>query len=214
MDDRLKESISALMDDESNEVELQRILSRTDDNDVQETWHTYHSIRNALGGSKQGSFQIDVSAHVSKAIAEESNSLTMNNKLDDIGINSSSDDNWDNSSLAVNESNKGSTNTYFTAKAIFALAASVAFVFFFMIDNSQEIIQNHGNPIAESQNESAPAAQLVSVNHQPKILEKLSANQVKHFNRYLLRHAELMIRNTNTGFIPLARVASVNAVGV
>ena len=58
MDDRMKESISALMDDESNELELQRVLSNADA-ELSETWHRYHQIRRVIR-DEQGLMNIDI----------------------------------------------------------------------------------------------------------------------------------------------------------
>ena len=71
MDDRLKESISALMDDESNELELQRILSHVEDDELLETWKTYHNIKSVLQHDQNDILAIDISQSVSDAIAKE-----------------------------------------------------------------------------------------------------------------------------------------------
>ena len=81
MDDRLKESISALMDDESNELELQRILSHVEDDELLETWKTYHSVKSVLQHDQNEFLAIDISQSVSDAIAKEA-PLKLSDDLD------------------------------------------------------------------------------------------------------------------------------------
>ena len=51
MSEKLRESLSALMDDEANELEVERLLrevAATDD--LRQTWVRYHVARDALKG--------------------------------------------------------------------------------------------------------------------------------------------------------------------
>jgi sigma-E factor negative regulatory protein RseA len=51
MNERLRESLSALMDDEADDLELGRVLRSMDDGDeVRETWARYHAVRSVLRG--------------------------------------------------------------------------------------------------------------------------------------------------------------------
>lgn len=70
MDDRKKESISALMDDEANEIELQRLLSKEDPEALLETWSRYHLMRDALNGHAGLNLQVDVADAVRKEIEQ------------------------------------------------------------------------------------------------------------------------------------------------
>lgn len=70
MDERLRESISALMDDESNELELQRILGHSDEQEVQLLWGRYHEARQVLKRDSESHFNIDISAGVAAAIRD------------------------------------------------------------------------------------------------------------------------------------------------
>ena len=67
--DRLRESLSALMDDEANELEMQRLLSQIDENaGLRQTWTRYSRVRGALSGQAQSAASLDVSARVRAAI--------------------------------------------------------------------------------------------------------------------------------------------------
>jgi sigma-E factor negative regulatory protein RseA len=69
MSENLRESLSALMDDEANELEVQRLLARGgEDEPLRQTWVRYNLARDALKGSTIGLPQVDISHHVRTAI--------------------------------------------------------------------------------------------------------------------------------------------------
>lgn len=73
MDQRLKESLSALMDDEANELEVERLLSRVgDDPELRQTWTRYQAARALASGQSVAYLGMDISARVSGALAEDS----------------------------------------------------------------------------------------------------------------------------------------------
>ena len=72
MSERMRESLSALMDDEANELEVERVLSRiADDHDLRNAWTRYNGARDALDGKSAGFSQLDISGRVRDALAEE-----------------------------------------------------------------------------------------------------------------------------------------------
>lgn len=72
MTEQLRESLSALMDDEANELELERVLSRIgQDGELRNTWVRYQAVRAAASGQAGPSMDWDVSAGVMAAIAEQ-----------------------------------------------------------------------------------------------------------------------------------------------
>ena len=72
MDDRLKESISALMDDESNEVELTCLLTHHDRTQFTGIWQRYHLVRSVLRNNGAGLLAIDISQRVARLIEQDS----------------------------------------------------------------------------------------------------------------------------------------------
>jgi len=73
MSERLRESLSAMMDDEANELEIERVLSQVaGDGELRETWSRYQYVRGALSGQSMGFPALDVSASVRDAIDNES----------------------------------------------------------------------------------------------------------------------------------------------
>ena len=73
MSEQLRESLSALMDDEAHELELERVLRHSEDPGLRTTWVRYHAVRQALRGSAPGDYMaLDVSAGVREALAGQS----------------------------------------------------------------------------------------------------------------------------------------------
>lgn len=72
MSDNKNESLSALMDGETDELTLHRILKEVDgDNEMKETWSRYHIGSEAMKGSISEFSHLDISAAVSAAIKDE-----------------------------------------------------------------------------------------------------------------------------------------------
>jgi sigma-E factor negative regulatory protein RseA len=68
---RLRESISALVDGEADELELRRVLASTDTQDLRETWRDYHLQRDMLTGANMQFAHIDISQRLQAALADE-----------------------------------------------------------------------------------------------------------------------------------------------
>ena len=76
MSERMRESLSALMDDEANELELQRVLSGIgEDAQLRQTWMRYHAVRSTISGQGVASLSLDISGRVREALVEEGNPL-------------------------------------------------------------------------------------------------------------------------------------------
>ena len=72
MSEQLRESLSALMDDEANELELQRLLKQVgDDAELRATWIRYNAARSVMSGQEVGHMQLDISSRVRASIESE-----------------------------------------------------------------------------------------------------------------------------------------------
>ena len=72
MTDNLRESISALMDNEANELELRRLLTSMEkDNEVRDTWKRYQLASSAMKRNLPKNLHVDISSRVAQAIADE-----------------------------------------------------------------------------------------------------------------------------------------------
>lgn len=66
----MRESLSALMDDESNELELERVLSQIGSNEaLRQTWLRYNLSHNAAQGDQLAHRDWDISARVKSSLA-------------------------------------------------------------------------------------------------------------------------------------------------
>ena len=69
MNERMRESLSALMDDESNELELERMLTQlSDDEELRQTWLRYNLAHNAAQGDQLAHRDWDISARVQSSL--------------------------------------------------------------------------------------------------------------------------------------------------
>ena len=72
MSEKMRESLSALMDNEANELELQRVLKQVgEDAELRQAWVRYNAARTAMTGQATQQISLDISARVSAAIREE-----------------------------------------------------------------------------------------------------------------------------------------------
>ena len=73
MSELMRESLSALLDDEANELEVERLLSQIGDNtELRQTWIRYSRVRGALSGHAQPTTGLDISARVRAAVDSDS----------------------------------------------------------------------------------------------------------------------------------------------
>jgi sigma-E factor negative regulatory protein RseA len=72
MSERMRESLSALLDDEADELEVQRVLARIgDDPELRRTWFRYAAARSVVAGHRLDHLNLDISGRVRDAIASE-----------------------------------------------------------------------------------------------------------------------------------------------
>ncbi|HAN28422.1 MAG TPA: anti-anti-sigma factor [Haliea salexigens] len=82
MTEQLRESLSALMDDEATELELHRVLGELEsDTALRQTWVRYQLARSAMAGQPVSHPRLDISRSVSAAIAAETGAKTSRSSL-------------------------------------------------------------------------------------------------------------------------------------
>jgi sigma-E factor negative regulatory protein RseA len=76
MSERLRESLSAVMDGEANELELERVLSciETDDQ-LRQTWVRYSAVQSVNTGANISHLSMDVSLGVRDALARDGDKI-------------------------------------------------------------------------------------------------------------------------------------------
>lgn len=72
MSEKQAESLSALMDNEANELELHRLLNQSQDPELRARWSRYHIARSVMRNDVSSFSHIDISAAVSEAVDNES----------------------------------------------------------------------------------------------------------------------------------------------
>lgn len=71
MNDKMRESLSALMDDEANELELERVLSQLSANvELRRTWTRYNLAQQTLHSHQYAHVDWDISARVQSALVD------------------------------------------------------------------------------------------------------------------------------------------------
>lgn len=196
MTEQLRESLSALMDDEANELELERVLSRIgQDGELRNTWVRYQAVRAAASGQAVPSMDWDISTGVMAAIAEQTNpvSARWQRMLRPLG------------GLAVAASVAavvvvGGQQWYQTAQTAPALASqsapAPALGFVNTLGGAPVQASLGGNSGAES--ELTPAARTA--------YHELARQRMLMYSQ---QHAEQAALNTPQGLIPYARVPHI-----
>ena len=195
MSERLRESVSALMDGETGELELRRLLSDPDQQSVRESWQSYHRLRVSMKAESAEFLHWDISERVSSAIG------------DDIELHRSG----------------ASRPAWLQPLAGFAVAASVAVAVVITASylNPANSLQDIGQvdtlsrvfPATNGLSVSAGSEQpCVAVRTVPAGLpgDAAQANEEarKRLQQYLLRHTENAAFNNGQGIISFARVAN------
>jgi sigma-E factor negative regulatory protein RseA len=76
MSDRMRESLSAVMDGEADELELERVLRQIGhDTELRRTWVRYNAINAACTGQHVADLSIDISARVRERLAAPAEEL-------------------------------------------------------------------------------------------------------------------------------------------
>lgn len=210
MDDKLRESISALMDDEANELEARRVLSKACNNELADTWKRYHKVRDLMSGMSElaGSSTladklhqpIDVSANVAAAIRGQALPDQRDSARSSKASNSATKlENVQETLSDVSAQGKTSTSSWIKFGSAIAACLVVAIG-----------VSMNAHNAASTQG----ITEIVQVSDEPPVVNQLEAGQVHSFNEYLLRHSELSTLKVSSGMAPLIRVASVNSVGI
>lgn len=77
MSEKLRESLSAVLDGEANELELERVLSQMDgESELRQTWSRYSAIRSVNTEGISPDLSMDISENVRHAILEDAAAFT------------------------------------------------------------------------------------------------------------------------------------------
>lgn len=199
MSERLRESVSALMDGEAGELELRRLLTNADDAAVRASWQRYHRLQVAVKGESTAFLDWDISERVSSAIGDDTKFSRVN----------------------------APRFKWLQPLAGFAVAASVTAVVVLSAGNLNPGASSVEPGQAALLSRVFPATAGVTVNAElnstrvaarsyPVMVpaSDLKANEQadeearKRLEQYLFRHTENAALNNGQGMIPFARVAN------
>jgi sigma-E factor negative regulatory protein RseA len=203
MNEKLRESVSALVDGEADDLELRRLLASADDVAVRTAWRDFHLQRDSLNGVDMQFAHIDLSQRIQQALA------------DDVAPAAVAGARWWRSLASV------------------AVAASVATVVAVGARSVGPLSENRGasNSVAMAQvaapstvnrvvpAQSGPAFGNVAVSAQlnspfyPVQPAALNPDQLaqQRLQQYLLRHTERAALNNGQGVIGFAKVSQLKA---
>jgi len=206
MTERLHESLSALMDNEADELEIRRILADTNCEEIDAVWSRYH-LAQSSHQIDEPVLHLDISKRVSDAIAEESIQQSLQ---------------------SATSSSRNSVN-WLKPISGFAIAASVAAAVVVGvrgyenaspgllpqdIAQTQQIASSRAYPVGAgsftaSTGAKQPQGQFGILPSPSQTLLKQQSDQ--RMEKYLLRHTQQLSASQTQGVIPFARVASFEA---
>ncbi|OZG70624.1 hypothetical protein BTA51_24980 [Hahella sp. CCB-MM4] len=204
MNERTKESLSALLDNEADDLELRRILAQAHDDEVMEVWCRYHQIRAGMSEEESAWAHIDLREGIASRLDEE------------LGIA----DGATPESEAVESANQANgeepvksaaTSSRFPWWGGAAIAASVAFAVVFSV----QTIDLQGNTVQQPQivEQSTPqnAGTEVASSAGGDVVE-FSEEHEQRLNAYLMKHAGNAALNGGRSIVPYARLTSYEPV--
>lgn len=185
MDDRLRETLSAMMDNQADELAVRRVLSYDDQQSVRDQWQRWQRIRDAIHDAPPASSGIDVRAAVRASLDQPGQ--------DDIGV-------------ARKALRRRHAPWRWSAVAMIALGVAVGFG----AGSGWDVMNSSGaDGLVPVQAEVSPAAPEV-----PEVaLQGLDERQWEQVSRYLLEHAHNNSVGAGQGAMGYARLTSVSGQG-
>ena len=212
---RLNESLSALMDGEASELEIQRLLKESDASggDLQQRWSRYQLAGNVMRGEQVAPVDLGLAASISAAIADEPSLAETAQPA------------------SANDARDGAVRSrWWRPLSRGAVAATVAFAAVLGVQQMQSP-QTGGELVAEVERpaqqpvQSVPqpsgfvmpalntravstAPQLVPdqrMGPSPQVQVVPSPELMRHLNRVMIEHSEQAARVGSQGMVPFAR---------
>ncbi len=192
MDDRLKETLSAMMDDEADELSVRRLLSHVRQDEVRSQWQRWQQVRDLMHQGSLAEDRFDVRAGVRAA-------------LDGGGTQTAS-------GQATLRQPGRERNWHWPAVAMVTLALVVGFGAGagWESADSSATIANAGIP-SEQSDVGEPGTPGEPV--QEVALQGLDEEQWEHLSRYLLEHAQHNSVGAGHGSVGYARLVSASGPG-
>lgn len=185
MDDRLRETLSAMMDDEADELSVRRLLSHDSQDEVRAQWQRWQDVRDLMHDGHSPAHGMDVSVAVREL-------------LDGRGSATARPD------PAVQDSKAG--RWHWPAAAMVAMALLVGFGAGAGWDSS-------GAGPVQPVTAAAPETPVQDQPIREIALQGLDEEQWEYMSRYLLEHAQHNSVGAGRGAVGYARLVSANGAG-
>ncbi|UTW47253.1 sigma-E factor negative regulatory protein [Bacterioplanoides sp. SCSIO 12839] len=194
MNDRIKESLSALVDGETDELEVRRVLNELDkDSELKDTWKRYQLMGSLMREESVSPAQlegVDLSKGIMQAIEGE--------PMDEVPARQGE----------TSHSAQAVTPRRFNWLASGAVAASVTLAVLLGVRLNSDIQQQE--LVADAQ---APVVENQQVASAPDMTPEQLEQAQRKLQEYVLQHTENAALNTGRGMMPFARVASFEENG-
>lgn len=187
MDDRLKETLSAMLDDQADELSVRRVLSHPEQDKVRSQWQRWQAVRDLMHDNVAVD-HIDVSAGVRQSLSGVYAPAVM----EPAGTRRGAERRW-----------------YWSAAAMVFAGLLVGFG----VGSGWESGRDNPQLLAESAAGGA-REELASTDVAPVpevALQGLDQQQWEHLSQYLLEHAQHNSVAAGRGAVGYARLASVSA---
>lgn len=185
MDDRLRETLSAMMDDEADELSVRRLLSHDGQDEVRAQWQRWQDVRDLMHDGHSPGHGMDVSVAVREL-------------LDGRGSATARPD-------PVVQDNTAS-RWHWPAAAMVAMALLVGFGAGAGWDSS-------GTGPVQPVTAAAPETSVQDQPVREIALQGLDEEQWEYMSRYLLEHAQHNSVGAGRGAVGYARLVSANGSG-
>lgn len=211
MSENIHQSLSHLMDNEADELELRRLLKACDEQDdkaLADTWHRYHLVRSVLHKEFEQEQLVDIADRISVALEQEPVPAQRRKLFENLRLRAASiSDTW-------------------IAKG--AIAASVAAAVVLLMPNPQtgqtstEQVALQAAPYQQTLpsrglQQSPIGIQRVSAgtgaSESYRLVDNQKLRQERLIRGYLLQHSEYVATNGTHGMMPMARVAGYQTTG-
>ena len=220
MNDQLNESISALVDGETDDLELRRLLNQLEHAGPAEAqalrarWASYHRLGAALRGESAAAVDEGFSARVASAIAQLDSPALDSAVIDDAAIDSAVNDT--SPSAAAGQGSVQASGAELAAVPAWKRLAVAASVTVAVLVGYQQLSVDQASPaaslavappVASPQGGAGELATLDSSAAAAVSTEQAALAQ-QRLNEYLLRHTSHAASQSGQGMIPFARLAN------
>ncbi|MFW5824369.1 MAG: sigma-E factor negative regulatory protein [Marinobacter sp.] len=193
MDDRLRETLSAMMDDQADELAVRRLLSHHDQQAVRDQWQRWQRIRDVIHEAPHHHAGVDVRASVRASLDASGAKETAHRQ-------------------AIR---RRYAPWRWSAVAMVALGVAIGFG----AGSGWDVLSEHDPealvPVQAQVPASAstPASSSASAEVPEVALQGLDARQREQISRYLLEHAQYNSMGAGQGAVGYARLTSVSGEG-